>query len=240
LTLNDPALVRREYANEERLATRRRLWDSADGPDPWALVLAAIAEVKPRRVLEVGCGPGEFAERLSRELGVEVVAIDSSPRMVELAGARGVDARLGDVQALELADGAFDCAVAAWMLYHVGDLDRGLSELARVLRARGRLVAVTNGARNLSELWDLLGPEAEREHAFSCENGGEQLRRRFAGVERRDAVGTVTFATREDAHRYVSASVTRPYLADRLPETGWPLRATRTTCVFVADKDGAA
>ena len=240
MSLNDPEVVRREYASEERLATRRRLWDSADGPDPWALVLAAVAELKPRRVLEVGCGPGEFAERLSRELGCEVIAVDSSPRMVELARARGVDARLGDVQALELADGAFDCAVAAWMLYHVADLHRGLAELARVLTPRGRLVAVTNGARNLAELWDLLGPEAEREHRFSCENAGDQLRRQFARVERRDAIGSVTLASREQAHRYVSASVTRSRLADRLPESAWPLRATRVQCLFIADKDDAA
>ena len=52
--------------------------------------------------------------------------------MVELARARGVDARVGDVQELPFADGAFDCVVAAWMLYHVPDLDRG----ARRARAR--------------------------------------------------------------------------------------------------------
>ena len=239
MTLNDPASVRREYASEERLATRRSLWDSADGPDPHAIALAALAEVSPRRVLEVGPGPGELAARMQHELGVEVVAVDSSPRMVELARGRGVDARLGDVQDLPFEDGSFDCAVAAWMLYHLPDLDRGLAELARVLVPGGRLIAVTNGARNLHELWDTLGPEAEREHPFSCEDGAQALERHFARVETRDATGHVTIPTRAVAHRYVSASTTRSRLADRLPEDGWPLRATRTNCIFVADKDGA-
>jgi SAM-dependent methyltransferase len=235
VTLDDPASVRREYASEERLATRRSLWDSADGPDPHAITLAALAEVSPRRVLEVGPGPGDFAVRMQHELGVEVVAVDSSPRMVELARGRGVDARVGDVQELPFEDGSFDCAVAAWMLYHLPDLDRGLAELARVLVPGGRLVAVTNGARNLHELWETLGPDAEREHPFSCEDGAQALERYFAGVERRDATCHVTIPSRGVAHRYVSASFARSSLADRLPEDGWPLRATRTTCIFVAD-----
>ena len=50
--------------------------------------------------------------------------------------ARGVHAVIGDVQELPFPDADFDCAVAAWMLYHVPDLDRGIAELARVLAAR--------------------------------------------------------------------------------------------------------
>ena len=88
-------------------------------------------DVAPQSVLEVGCGEGELAERVQRELGAEVVALDQSERMVELTRRRGVDARVGDVQDLPFPDECFDVAVAAWMLYHVPDLDRGLGELAR-------------------------------------------------------------------------------------------------------------
>ena len=49
--------------------------------------------------------------------------------MVELTKARGVDVHLADVQSLPFADGEFDCVAANWVLYHVPDLDRGLSEL---------------------------------------------------------------------------------------------------------------
>ena len=239
MSLNDPELVRREYRDETGLATRRALWDSSDGPDPWQIAFAAVAERNPSRILEVGPGPGEFSERLGRELGADVVAVDVSPRMVELARARGVDARLGDVQQLPYPDASFDCAVAAWMLYHVPDLARGLSELARVLSPTGRLIAVTNSARNLWELWSLFGADAEREHAFSCENGARSLAAQFARVERREVRGRVTVEDREAARRYVSASVTRSHLASRLPKDVWPLEATRSVCVFVADKDGA-
>ena len=69
--------------------------------------------------------------------------------MVELAKERGLDARLGDVQNLDFPDAGFDAVVAAWMLYHVPDLDRALGECARVLRPGGTFLAVTNSADDL-------------------------------------------------------------------------------------------
>jgi SAM-dependent methyltransferase len=234
--LNDPEVVRREYADESAFLTRRAIWDHADGPDPRELAYAAVAEVAPRNVLEVGCGPGDFAQRLTVELGCDVAAIDLSARMVELTRARGVDARVGDVQELPFADGKFDCAVANWMLYHVPDLDRALTELARVLRRGGRLVAATNSERNLEGLWALFGADAERDHSFTRENGKRALRRVFAHVGRRDADGSFTFQDHEAARTYVAASATRAHLAERLPALDVPFVVRRAASVFVADK----
>ncbi|HLY93599.1 MAG TPA: class I SAM-dependent methyltransferase, partial [Gaiellaceae bacterium] len=151
-SLNDPRAVRREYEDESRFAVRAGAWADATGPDPVAMCREAVAEVSPRRVLEVGPGRGETADWIARETGAEVVAIDQSERMVELTRARGVDARVGDVQNLPFEHESFDVVVAAWMLYHVTDLDRGLAEIARVLRSGGRLVAVTNSKRHNQEL----------------------------------------------------------------------------------------
>jgi SAM-dependent methyltransferase len=236
LRLNDPDLVRREYADESRFAVRAGAWESASGPDPRELAFQAVAEAAPRRVLEVGSGRGELAARIHSELGADVVAVDQSERMVELTRARGVEAIVGDVQDLPFADATFDCALAAWVLYHVPDLDRGLAELSRVLGPGGRLVAVTNSDRNLRELWSLFGERSRRVHPFSAENGGQALRRHFARVERREASGTVTFPDREAALRYVASSPTRAHLADELPEFDGPLDASRATAVFVADE----
>jgi SAM-dependent methyltransferase len=97
--LNDRELVRREYADESRFAVRAAAWQTSCGPDPRELAFEAVAEVEPGRVLEVGSGRGELAARIAGELGAEVVAVDQSPRMVEPARERGVDARVGDVQA---------------------------------------------------------------------------------------------------------------------------------------------
>ena len=233
---NDPEVVRDEYADESRFAVRAAAWKNATGPSATAMVFDAIAEVAPRDVLEVGCGRGELAKRVQCELGARVAAIDQSERMVELTRERGVDASVGDVQELPFEAASFDCAVAAWMLYHVPDVDRGIAELARILRPHGRLVAATNGTENLTELWGQFGAHAARQHGFSAEDGEAQLLRHFARVERRDAGGTVTFPDWEAANTYISSSVTRRDLAGKLPRFDGPLVCTRLVTIFVAAK----
>ena len=133
MNLDDPEVVREQYATEDGLEERRSIYQDVEGEDAKEVAFRAIAACRPRRVLEVGPGPGELSARMTAELGAEVVALDVSERMVELARRRGVDARVGDVQSLPFEDGSFDTVVAAWMLYHVPDLDRGLAEIARVL-----------------------------------------------------------------------------------------------------------
>jgi ubiquinone/menaquinone biosynthesis C-methylase UbiE len=234
--LNDPELVRRDYADEERFSVRQATWNSSTGPDVHDLVLELLREISPTRVLEVGPGKGELAERIFRDLGADLVAVDQSERMVNLPRARGVHALLGDVQKLPFENESFDACVAAWMLYHVPDLDRGLGELARVPRSGGRLVAVTNSERILSELWTLVGEPRKTNYPFGAENGGRTLRRHFHRVQRHDVAGTVRFSSFDDARRYIASSPTRAHLADELPAFDGPLVATRAVAVFVAEK----
>jgi SAM-dependent methyltransferase len=237
LRLDEPEVVRAEYVDESGLAARASLYVDQEGGDARDAVVEAVAGGKPRRLLKVGCGTGELAERLARELGADVAAVDSSPRMVELAGSRGLYATLGDVTALPFADGAFDCAVAAWMLYHVQALDSAVAELHRVLRPGGRLIAVTNGVRHLEEMWRLLGLERPSANlSFNGDNGAELLRRRFARVELREVEGNVVFADRAAVVDYVRSSIAYKHLADRAPALREPLRARTSVAVFIAEK----
>jgi ubiquinone/menaquinone biosynthesis C-methylase UbiE len=236
-SLNDPDAVRKEYADEKRYAARMAKQNTATGPDPYEVVFAAVADAEPREVLEVGCGRGELAERMSRELAARVVALDQSPRMVELAAARGVEAIVGDVVDLPFDDGSFDCAVAAWMLYHAADLDKALEELRRVLRPDGRLVAATSSERNLNELWELVGEVGAPAGGFTVESADAALSRHFDYVERRDVLGTVTFGDRSEARAHLANSL-RPELAERLPSFEGPLVASRRVAVFVCLRRG--
>lgn len=234
---NDPEHVREEYATEAGLLARRAAYQWADGPDAPELLFQTIVALEPRSVLEVGCGPGELSGRIRGELGASVVALDISRRMVELARGRGVDARLGDVQALPFEDESFELAVAAWMLYHVPDVNRALGELARVLRPGGHLVAVTNYLDHLSEL-RALGDRSEGgfESAFSGDNGRSLLRPHFATVEEQDASGSIRFPDRASVVSYLGSSISLKGAEARLPEFEPPFVVRRHPTIFVAQK----
>lgn len=196
-----------------------------------------MVAAQPTRILEVGCGWGELAEWVGRETGAEVVAVDLSPRMVELARERGVNAQVGDVQELPFADGEFDVAIAAWMLYHVPDLDRGIAELARVLRPGGRLVVATNSRFHLLELRELVG-SGPSTLKFSREDGAEHLGRQFARVTREDIDGRLEFADRAEVEEYVRASISMsPFVANLPAVVDEPFFARRANSIFVAETE---
>lgn len=230
MSLNDPAGVAEEYSSEAGLLGRRQAYRYADGPDSPALAIAAVLEVRPERVLEVGCGPGEAAEHIASS-GAAVTAIDISERMVELTRARGVDCQVGDVQRLPFAHASFDCVLAAWMLYHVPDVDRAASELARVLRPGGRLVAVTNRREHLQELHRLF--EAWPASSFDDVSGPAVLGRYFSRIEERDVGGWINFPDRETVVAYIGAM--RQFVPAPLPpEVDVPLRVRRAPVIYVA------
>ena len=234
MTADDPAFVAAEYATEHGLAARSSIYRHSNG-DARDVVLDELRALAPRRLLEVGCGWGELAQRVRDELGCAVVALDLSARMVDLARARGLDALVANVEEIPFGDGEFDAVVAAWMLYHVPDLERGLSEIARVLRPGGALVAVTNGAEDLHELWDLVGRDLDpRRLTFRVENAETHLTRHFESVRRIDLVGPVTFPDHDAIRQYVGSSALGRGFVDRIPVEAAPLVATKIVGVFVA------
>jgi ubiquinone/menaquinone biosynthesis C-methylase UbiE len=232
--INEAEFVREQYETEERLRVRKSTYANVEGDDPRELAFEAIAEARPQRVLEVGGGEGELAERVLNELGAELVAIDQSERMVEIQRSKGIDASIGDVQELPFADGEFDVAVAAWVLFHVPDLDRSLAELARVLKPNGRLVAVTSSTEHFQELWKLAGAESPMSHVnFRSENGGEILEQHFERVERRDARGAMTMDP-ETIRRFAESAENLSAMV-AVAERGETVRVRTHSAVFVAE-----
>ena len=126
-------------------------YDASYDADDWAgrflrtrleAALRALGD-GPGDALDAGMGGGRLAAELDAA-GWTVTGIDSSAKMVGLARRRlpKLADRLleGDLGALPFPPGSFDAAVATGALEYVGDLERGLAELARVLRPGGRAV----------------------------------------------------------------------------------------------------
>src|ERR1700733_10364350 len=106
LEQDDPGIVRQEYSDPSRFAARWALWSRRTGPSAYDVAFDALLELEPKRVIELGCGPGDFAARV-QAAGIELVAFDQSQQMVDLARARGTDARIGTVEAIPSVEGAF-------------------------------------------------------------------------------------------------------------------------------------
>lgn len=95
------------------------------------------------RVLDVGCGAGEFAARLAARVE-HVDAVDKSPVMIEAARQRtppNVTCTLADVMQSDLPADQYDAIVSNTALHHV-PLDEALRHLAPALRPGGVLAAV--------------------------------------------------------------------------------------------------
>ncbi len=106
----------------------------------WRRETAAAVVSPDDRVLDVCCGTGDLALASARA-GGRVTGLDFSERMLERARRKSgeIEWVQGDALALPFEDDSFDAATVGFGVRNLEDLDRGLGELARVLRTGGRL-----------------------------------------------------------------------------------------------------
>jgi demethylmenaquinone methyltransferase / 2-methoxy-6-polyprenyl-1,4-benzoquinol methylase len=113
----------------------------------WRSRAADLAAVSPGgSALDVATGTGDLAVELARRAGPdgEVIGSDFSEEMLALARRKAPELAFEWGNALELpyADGRFDAATVGFGARNFSDLDRGLREMARVVRPGGRVVVL--------------------------------------------------------------------------------------------------
>jgi SAM-dependent methyltransferase len=98
------------------------------------------------RVLEVGCGTGNYILALERLAGCSGWGIDPSQAMLALAqaGPGGVHFQSGRAESLDFPAGFFDLVFSVDVIHHVGDRGRYFQEAYRVLKPGGRACTVTD------------------------------------------------------------------------------------------------
>ena len=106
--------------------------------------LSLLPEVKGKRVLDAACGPGVYSEWLIAR-GAEVVGVDASPKMIELARKRlgdTADVRQADLRKpLTFLDSeSFDIVLSPLTMNYIEDWHRTFSEFYRVLCPGGHFV----------------------------------------------------------------------------------------------------
>jgi len=243
MTPDDPrtdpkTLTSQAYATDEHLAVRYRTHERYSRPaiDFQQWVLDTVAWSGDEWVLDIGCGPGLYfqgvAERAPRGRHIAGDLSLGMARQARQNPAAGTFAVINlDAQHLPFADATFDIVLANHMLYHIAGLPGALTEIRRVLRPDGLLIAGTNSQDNLPELdtlarraFALLGhprAAARPTGAFSLEHGPVLLGHRFRAVARYDLPGAFHFPEVDPVLDYLNS--TRSLREPQLPEgVTWP------------------
>lgn len=169
-------------ANElERYYSPGRTWQS--------LAVGVAALLRLGDVLDVGAGEGVVAGAIAPYCRT-LTCIDINPRLIAAARERlarhpHVDAQVGDAEDLPFGSASFDTAIMFHTLTYAEHPARALSECARVLRPRGRLVVLCLNQHTLREV---TAPYGERHPGFSPRALGRLLARADLQVVTADVV----------------------------------------------------
>ncbi len=267
----DPNYLKtKQYQNSTNLDARanlhRRFSSNEQGWLPW--VFEHLALQPGMNILECGCGPGWlWSKNLDRiPADCTITLTDMSSGMVAetetaLAGnSTNFQFQTANIQALPFEDDSFDLVVANHMLYHVPNLNRGLSEVKRVLRGKtafgkagGRFLAATNGNDHMREQRQLrhqLIPDWPIEYldlSFSLENGQEQLETYFSDMQLHLFPDTLLVTEVEPLIAYILSMTEaktaatpqkltqlREYIDAEITENG-AFHITKSVCLFIAN-----
>lgn len=119
-------------------------------------VLTALIETgrvtKLTRVLEVGCGTGNYLRAMGAAAGCAAVGLDPSPAMIRAARARpiGGDLVRCRAEALPVADRSCDLIFSVDVIHHVGDRGAYFREAWRALREGGRICTATDSEEDIA------------------------------------------------------------------------------------------
>lgn len=112
--------------------------------------IKTLRESKPEHILDVATGTGDFAIKAYEMLGCRVTGTDLSAGMLEVGReklkALGYDKNIllseADSEQLPFADNTFDAVTVAFGARNYENLDKGLSEMARVIKPGARMVVL--------------------------------------------------------------------------------------------------
>lgn len=184
------------YSCGDRLREKHRL--AGDKFVKWSL--DRIPNWTAARILDAGGGWGRYVWTLLNEYSVssyDIVLTDISTGMLRTAKKEAKDRHkkillaANSIESLPFPENCFDIVMANKVLYHLGDIERGIAELARVMKPGGKLLATTNSDeitalvielhyQALEELGVPYAPEPPS--PFSMENGEELLAAHFGRI----------------------------------------------------------
>ncbi|MFC2070058.1 class I SAM-dependent methyltransferase [Chloroflexota bacterium] len=101
--------------------------------------------VESDRVLDIGCGTGNASARIAEKVHVDILGVDRSIQMLEIAVSKSLEVLCVDVDnsRLPFRDRSFDIVLGTYMIHYINNPDFLFSECFRVLR-NGTLIFLTS------------------------------------------------------------------------------------------------
>ncbi len=100
--------------------------------------------MKPKKILELGCGEGSLGQVLKRLTGAQVFGIDRSVSGLKLAEEKGILVKKFDLnKGIPFNNNYFDLIISDQLIEHINDTDLLIKEAFRVLKRGGYLITIT-------------------------------------------------------------------------------------------------
>ena len=117
-------------------------------------LLYHLNPVSGGRYLDIGCGTGNYTDKL-RKKGFEFIGIDPSSEMLLKANQKNkdIDWRLGYAEDTDLEDEFVNGVIAVLTIHHWENLFKGFAEMFRVLKPDSRIVIFTSTPVQMQGYW---------------------------------------------------------------------------------------
>ena len=221
---NTSEYVKKQYENDKNLSARGQLHakygtNKCQSLFDWLFEKYEFAD--NYRILELGCGNGNQWENRIEQLpnGCTLMLSDFSDGMVKIvwekySNHKNMLAQKIDIQDIPFPDNCFDIVIANYMLYHVPDLNKGLSEVKRVLKPSGKFYCATNGTGGMkayiNNAFKQINPQSIafiEESSFSLQNGKALLIKYFKTVQRVDYEDSLSVTNTQDLMNWIKSSI---------------------------------
>lgn len=181
-----------QYRTADNLLARRELFDFGTNPEPlWAWVAKQYTIQPESRILEVGCGSGDFWQEAAKIFPKNCILTltDLSPGMLKNAektfnSTLDCEFEVADVENLSYGNHCFDVVLAHLMLYHADSPEQAIKEIKRVLKPSGFSGILLSEENNMQSLFTLLSCENPRQATrFSAESAATLLPKYFSKIQ---------------------------------------------------------
>lgn len=214
--VNQPETVQKQYQMTDNLNTRISVHEkystNKTGFGNW--LFSHYDFSSGNKILELGCGTGDLWKSKLHLLDKSTLLTltDLSENMVHaakntLGDQNNISYAVVNIEEIPYNNNCFDQVIANMMLYHVPDLNRGLSEVNRVLKKDGYFYCATYGENGImpfiAGLLKDYGIADTTNKNFTLQNGSSILGKHFSEIQRLDYEDSLAVTDINDILDYI-------------------------------------